>query len=60
MSNEAHSQVCDFADDTSQNKLREALKKKTGNSLVFYQTRGGGVPPNQTISRFFSQNILLL
>ena len=36
--------------------FREALKK-TGNSLVFYQT--GGVPPNQTISHFVSQKYFI-
>ena len=33
--------------------IREAFTRKNGNSLVFYQTRGGEVPPDRTISVFF-------
>ena len=35
------------------NILGKSSREKTGNSLVFYQTGGGEVPPDQTISGFF-------
>ena len=40
--------------------LGKSSREKTGNSLVFYQTGGGEVPPDQTISVFFQKNIYSL